>query len=280
MTLALPRKTFLLVISAAALALLLAAGDSAPVFAQDGDNDRRGIWVTGTGTATGAPDLAVLNLGVETLADSAAEARTTAAGGIKAIREALTEREIAPEDLQTRHYRIGPRYDYVEVTECVDEEGDSVEPSESGEPSPGTQCTRSHKQVLRGYQVNNQLDVKVRDLDTVGEVIDGVIEAAGDIVRINGINFSIEDSAALEDEARAAAVADMQAKAVSLAELAGVGLGPLVYLTEFEPSAGQYERARAAYAFAAQESLTSIQPGGLDVVVMVQGVFEIEEAEG
>jgi uncharacterized protein YggE len=72
----------------------------------------------------------------------------------------------------------------------------------------------------------------------------------------------------------------MQAKAVSLAELAGVGLGPLVYLTEFEPSAGQYERARAAYAFAAQESLTSIQPGGLDVVVMVQGVFEIEEAEG
>ena len=281
MTIALPRKTFLLVILAAALALLLAAGDGAPVFAQDGDNDRRGIWVTGTGTATGAPDLAVLNLGVETLADSAAEARTTAAEGIEAIREALTEREIAPEDLQTRHYRIGPRYDYVEVTECVDEEGDSVEPSESDEPSPGTQCTRSRKQVLRGYQVNNQLDVKVRDLDTVGEVIDGVIEAAGDIVRINGINFSIEDSKALRDEARAAAVADLKAKAGHLAELAGVELGRLVYLSESTGLTPFSEFGRGDFAYAAQAMVsTSVEAGELEVVVVVQGVFEIGEAAG
>jgi uncharacterized protein YggE len=220
----------------------------------------------------------MLNLGVEVLADSAADARTQATEGIDAAIEALEENDVAEEDIQTRRYSIGPRYNYVEVTQCVDEEGEAVVVGETGDVPPGTQCTRAHNQVLDGYQVNNHLAVTVRDLDSVGAIIDGVIEAAGDIVRINGINFSIEDSEALEDEARAAAVADLLTKAARLAELAGVELGSLLYLSE---STGPTPFPRFAssfdsFGYAAQSVLlTGIQPGELEAVVTVQGVFAI-----
>ncbi len=276
----LSRKRYFLLAVAAVIALLLAAAYGPPAFAQGADGSPSGIWVTGQGSASGPPDLAIINLGVEVLADSAAEAREEAAEGINAAIAALKESGVADEDIQTQRYRIGPRYNYVEVTECVDSEGNAVVAGSSGETPPGTQCTRAHKQVLDGYQVNNSLTVKVRDLDSVGQIIDSVIEAAGDIVRINGINFSIEDSAALEDEARARAVADLKAKAARLAELAGVELGPLVYLSETGGPApfSRLDSGFAEYALAAAAS-TSIQPGELEAVVTVVGVFEIVEPE-
>jgi uncharacterized protein YggE len=276
MALTLSGKKISLVIIGAILAVLLAATYGPPAFAEGESNSPAGIWVSGQGSASGAPDLAILSLGVEVLAESAADARTEAAEGIDATIEALEENDVAEEDIQTRHYSIGPRYSYVEVTQCVDEEGEAVVAEETGDVPPGTQCTKAHNQVLKGYQVNNQLAVKVRDLDSVGAIIDGVIEAAGDIVRINGIDFSIEDSEALEDEARAAAVADLLAKAARLAELAGVELGPLVYLSESTAPAPFPRFASGADSYAAQSVLsTGIQPGELEAAVNVQGVFAI-----
>ena len=278
MPLTLSGKRVFLVVFGAILAVLLAAGYGSPAFAEGEGNAPAGIWVTGQGSASGSPDLAILNLGVEVLADSAVDARTEAAEGIDAAIEALEDNDVAEEDIQTRHYSIGPRYNYVEVTQCVDEDGEAVVPGETGEVPAGTQCTRAHNQVLEGYQVTNQLAVTVRDLDTVGAIIDAVIDAAGDSVRINGINFSIEDSAALEDEARAAAVANLLAKAARLAELAGVELGSLLYLSE---STGPTPFPRFAsgfdsYGYGAQAALvTGIQPGELQATVAVQGVFAI-----
>ncbi len=281
---ALSRKSRLLLVTGAALALLLAAVFGRPALA-DGDTGgaNTGIWVTGQGSISSPPDLSIVNLGVEVLADTAVEARAEAAEGIDAAIEALKESGVAEADMQTRYYRIGPRYNYIEVTQCVDEAGDAVVAGSGGEVPAGAQCTRSHQQVLVGYQVNNRLTVKVRDLDSTGEIIDRVIEAAGDIVRIDGINFSIEDSQALEDEARAAAVADLRAKAARLAELAGVELGPLVYLSEAggPTPLPRFEAGFDSFAYAASTSvLTAIQPGEMEAVVTVVGVFEIAEPGG
>ena len=132
------------------------------------------------------------------------------------------------------------------------------------------------ERVLTGYQVNNQLTVKVRDLDSVGEIIDGVTESAGNLTRVDGISFSIEDSTELQSEARAAAVEDLQAKARQVAALAGVELGPLVFISESGGAAPvPFARFESEFAFAAAAPPTSIQTGELDVVVTVQGVFEI-----
>jgi uncharacterized protein YggE len=209
------------------------------------------------------------------LADSAADARTKAAEGIANVIAAVKEHSIADDDIQTRYYNISPRYNYVETIQCVNDEGEVVEPGLTGTMPPGTECTRSHKQVLEGYQVSNQLAVKVRDLESVGAIIDGVVEATGDIVRINGINFSIEDSQALEDKAREAAVANLKAKAGRLAALAGLELGQLVYISESAGPAPFQQSGGFAFAALDTAALTSIQPGQLEVVVRVQGGFKI-----
>ena len=99
-------------IAIAAAALLLAAFNGRPAFADGHEGAAAGIWVVGQGSASGAPDLAIVNLRVEVLADSAVEARTEAADGIDATIAALEESGVAEEDIQTRNYSIGPRYNY------------------------------------------------------------------------------------------------------------------------------------------------------------------------
>ena len=134
-------------------------------------------------------------------------------------------------------------------------------------------CFLERQQVVMGYQVTNQLTVKVRDLDAVGGTIDEVTEAGGDLTRLQGINVSIEDTEALPEQARAAAVADLMDKASQFATLPQTQLGKLLFITEtgaFNPVPVFAERA-----FDGSASPTPIMAGKLSVVVTVQAVFAI-----
>ena len=236
-----------------------------------------GIWVTGNGKASGAPDIAVVSMGVESVEETAAAARANAARAMQSVMDALTEAGVAKADVQTRHFNISPRYQSVEIERCDDDNGEGSEGEQAG--TAEKTCYTVWESRLTGYSVSNQATVKVRDLDDVGTVIDQVTEVAGNLVRINGISFSIEDPQPLQDEARADAVADMKRKAEMLAELSGVKLGRLVYLSEgaaYSPPQPLYGRAEAAFAMADSYE-TSISPGELDISATVQGVFLIAE---
>jgi hypothetical protein len=69
----------------------------------------------------------------------------------------------------------------------------------------GSECRVEFERVLVGYQVTNTLNIKVRDLDNMGNIIDGATEAAGNLVRINRVSFAIEDTKSLQIEAIAGA---------------------------------------------------------------------------
>ena len=240
-------------------------------------NGPSGIWVTGNGKASGAPDIAVVSMGVESVEETAAAARANAARAMQSVMNALTRRGIADADIQTRHFNISPRYQSVEIERCDDDNGEGSEGEQAG--TTEKTCYTIWESRLTGYSVSNQAAVKIRNLDDVGTIIDKVTEAAGSLVRINGISFNIEDPQPLRDEARADAVADMKRKATMLAELSGVKLGRLVYLNEgaaYSPPQPLYGRAEAAFAMA-DSFETSISPGELDISVTVQGVFLIAE---
>jgi len=70
----------------------------------------------------------------------------------------------------------------------------------------------------------------VRDLDTLSEVLDGVLEAGANSVW--GVTFDLDDQSAAMSDARVAAVADALARAEALAELHGVSLGGVVSVSE------------------------------------------------
>ena len=226
---------------------------SAPLL-QTGSS-QAGIWVTGQGTITLEPDLALVNIGVETEAETLAEARDLAATAMAAIVDAVKAYGLTDVDIQTRSFNIYPVYEYPEVVELG-------------------RTTR--KQVLTGYRVSNSASIKVRDLDVVGNIIDDVATAGGDATRINGISFTVEDPKPFMSGLREEAVKDAIGKAQQFADLTGVALGRPFYITE---SGGRI----AAQDFATAESFalkaapaTSISGGELEISASVQVAFGIE----
>ncbi|MCH7737204.1 MAG: SIMPL domain-containing protein [Chloroflexi bacterium] len=275
------------------IAELLSAvgGPEAAQLLRSGSGANTGIWVNGTGKATGDPDLGIISLGVEALADTASEARGMAAGAIDATISVLRNNNIEDRDMQTSQFSISPRYNTQEITRCTEASRDLEDLEPTTVPAPGSpqiivpiviqekvgsECRVEFERVLIGYQVTNTLNVKVRDLDNMGNIIDGVTEAAGNLVRINRVSFTIEDTKPLHTEAREEAIADLLAKANAMAVLAGVELGKLVFLTESGGGVPQsFARLEAAPAFGFASQSTSILAGELDVNVSVQGVFAI-----
>ena len=255
-----------------------------------------GILAVGSGRATSAPDLASLRLGVESLANTVGEARTTAAEAMTAVIASVKEDGVEEKDIQTGYFSIQPRYTGREVTRCIDVEtsdGDTEQDDagregtnqegtkEQGDltPAVGQECFQEYQSVITGYQVSNSVTVIIRDLETIDDVIDGAVEAGGDNIRFNGLSFSLEDTSTLKVDARTAAVTDLKGRAEHLATLGGVGLGDLVYIAEvgrIDPPVvrAEFALSKAAADFDGAVS-TPISPGEVSIEVSVQGQYLI-----
>src|SRR3990172_2393132 len=164
----------------------------------------RTITAVGTGSASASPDVATAQIGVETQSASPEDATRENEERMKTVVEALTAAGIDMKDIQTAYYSLWAeqRYD-----------------PEKGQPT-GEYI----------YHVSNSLSVKIRALSKVGAILSEAVEAGAN--NISGVSFSIEDTSALEMEAREKAVADAKARAESLAQLSGVELGEVVLVSE------------------------------------------------
>ena len=243
-----------------------------------------GISTTGRGSASAPPDLADLSLGVEAFAGSVKDARTAAAEAMTAMLAALKANGVAERDIRTDYFDIRPQYTGREITRCPAGDTDSaaaaVPGREGGGPELAEGCYQEWQQVLTGYLVSNTVNVKVRDLESLSPVIDAATAAGGDLTRFNRLSFAIEDTAALREQARAAAVADLQERAGQLAEFGGVALGELISIAEtgFAPPE-RADLSKTALAMEAADASagrsTPIAAGQLSVEVTVQGTFAI-----
>jgi len=206
-----------------------------------------GITVSGEGKVSVVPDLATLSLGVEAQDTTVSAAQAQAAAAMEMIMTALADNGIAEEDIQTQYFSIS------DITRWDDE---------------------TWEEETIGYRVNNTVSVKIRDMESISSVIDDVIEAGGDLTRVNSLSFSVEDPSIYYDEAREEAMADAEAKAEALAELGGVRLGKPTYITEssYQPGTIYYGAARVDEAM---ESETAISPGETEIKLNVQVTYDI-----
>ena len=101
---------------------------------RSGSSANSGIWVNGTGKASGEPDLGIISLGVESLENTAAEARGKAAVAIDRAITVLKSNNIEDRDIQTSHFNISPRYNTQEITRCTEASRDleDLEPATGG----------------------------------------------------------------------------------------------------------------------------------------------------
>ena len=205
-----------------------------------------GITVVGQGTAYGQPDEATVIVGVDTFAPTVAEATAQNQASLDGVMAALEAAGIAPEDIQTTNYSLFAEQIY-------------------GDRGP---------EGIAGYRVSNQVNVKMRDISKVGDVLAAVTEAGANA--IYGINFSVADPAALEAEARASAVEDARKRAESLAELSEVTLGDVIIVSEVVGQPG-FPMPLGGGGFAMEQAAAApgISPGQLSYQVQVQVTYGI-----
>lgn len=235
-------------LSVVLLALLLVAllGACAPAARQPAaapaGEAGRGITVVGRGEALGRPDQAEVQIGVETFAETVAQATGENETTVASLMTALEAEGIDPADIQTSNYGIWAEQRY-------------------GENGP---------EGIVGYRVTNQVSVIIRDVEKVGAVIGAATEAGAN--NVHGVSFSVADPAALEAEARAEAIADAHARAASLADLNDVELGEVVTVSEVIGRPVTVEGFGGARAVQA-EAAPGISPGQLTYNVEVQVTF-------
>jgi uncharacterized protein YggE len=217
------------------------------------DNQSQGIWVSGNGKVTATPDVALLSVGIEVQMETVAEAQAVATDAMNMVVTALEDNGVKEEDIQTQQYSINK----VSNWEKPVYDGGDVE-------------------VIIGYRVTNMVIAKVRDIDTVGAVIDAAAAAGGDYTRINSISFAVDDPQPYYEEARAQAVEYAKAKAEQLAELSGVTLGKATYISESSYYSPNYVRSDMAMEGAVPAAETSISPGELEISASVQIAYAID----
>ncbi|HUH07856.1 MAG TPA: SIMPL domain-containing protein [Egibacteraceae bacterium] len=206
-----------------------------------------GITVTGVGRASGRPDLLVVTLGVSVTSPTVQEALDGANEAADAVLQVLDERGVAEDDIQTRDFSIHPQYEYPE----------------------------NQPERIVGYAVNNLVEVKIRQIEEAGGLLDAAAAAAGDAARVHGVRFEIEDTDALAAQARDQAFADARVRAEQYAEAAGRALGALVSVSEVSaPSPGPVFEDQAA-APAQRDADVAISPGTQEVAVHVTAVWQL-----
>ena len=204
--------------------------------------DPRTITMTGHGETRAAPDMAQVTAGVSTTAATAAQALSANSSRMKGVFAALEKLGVAEKDIQTTNFFVSPQYS----------NGDNNAPRRP-----------------TGYQVNNDLTVRLADVARLGPALDALVAAGAN--QINGVSFSIQNNAPLLEKARIDAVADARARAETYAKAAGVSLGPILSIAE----GGGETAPRPMYRVAAMAAETRIAPGEQSVAADVTLVWEI-----
>ncbi|HHG91130.1 MAG TPA: SIMPL domain-containing protein [Devosia sp.] len=201
------------------------------------------ISLQGIGEVTSVPDMAIVRSGVVTNAQTAREALSANTAAMSRLFALLKDNAIEERDIQTSDFSVQPQYVYPN------------RPDASGNPKPPR---------IVGYQVFNNVTVRVRDLDNLGALIDAAVTVGAN--QINSISFAVSDTAQLQIEARRAAMADAIAKAELYVEAAGLSLGRIVSIREdggsrpvFQPEMARMAMASDAVPVAAGELTFSRQ---------------------
>lgn len=232
-------KTKILIIG-----LLIAAVLSA--CAPTNEKNPRTVNVTGTGLVNITPDIAYITLGVHTEGASAAAAVAENNTKSQKLIDTLKAAGVAEADIHTTNF--------------------SIYPSQQVDPQTG-------KPIGTTYMVDNSVNVTIRNLDKLGEILDASVKAGAN--SINSIQFDKNDKSADLSKARAAAVKSAQTQAEELAKAAGVTLGDVQTISTYESTPVPLA-ADIKSGFAAVSAAVPVSPGTLQLTVTVNMVYFIK----
>lgn len=233
------KKTLVMIaVVLAILAMLTGCGQIQPVLSETRDL----LTVSDTGEVSVAPDVAYVTIGF-TNHDATADAVQKAnAAAMEKIVSAIKTNKIADEDIVTVRYSVNPVYDYSE-----------------------------QKQAVIGYDAWNAVRVKIKDLQSVGKIIDDAANAGAN--QIDGIEFTCEDNKEAYNKALDLAIKNAATKAKSMAESAGIRLSAPVGISESSVSSSPIYYPMNAVV--RDSAMTPIQQGQIAITASVTMQYEI-----
>lgn len=207
-----------------------------PVFAQAAS-----IHVTGTGTVAVEPDMAVITLGVSEEHREAGQAMERVSTKVASVLDALELAGIAARDVQTQSISVNPVWN-----------------------------NSATDRKISGFEASNTVAVRVRVLDSLGYVIDRVLDSGANVM--HGLSFQLTDDTEVMEEARRAAVKDAMAKAQIYADAAGVPLGAV---TAIDETGSSRDIGRMDMAMSSLRKEAPVAQGELVITSTVSMTFDI-----
>lgn len=199
------------------------------------------IKVIGEGKVSIQPDIAEVTIGIVTEETSLEQAQQKNAFAVSEIKDALIALGINEEDIQTIDYSIFPQYDYIDG-----------------------------KQIFRHYRVEHSLRVTVRQIQSVGLIVDTAVKNGAN--QISNIQFSVSDESRYVKQALTLAIHDAGQKAETIANTLNISL----YSTPISVTEHPQEQEGPipfAATLAKSEASTPIQPGTIHMTSTITAIY-------
>lgn len=207
---------------------------------------KNSITISGEGKISATPDIGVIDLGVVSDAKTVATAQKDNVEKMNKITKALKDLGVEEKDLKTTNYSIYPRYQYI-----------------------------SGRSDIIGYEVSQTLEVKIRNLDKVGDVLSKTAELGAN--QVGSLSFTFDDPEKLNVEARNKAIANAKEKAEALSNVLDVKLVRIINFSEssYIPPVPYYSEKALGIGGGGGTPTPDIQTGQNEITANVTITYEI-----
>lgn len=216
------------------------------------DVERNQIIIRAEGRVMAKPDIAKINFGYKT--DTIKEVKDTVSVGVKNMNQivaAIKNAGVEEKDIKTTNYNLQTIYEY---------------PQASG------------KAILSGYQLEQQISVKIRDISKIGDIINAATNAGAN--QSGGINFTIDDPDQLKAEALKNAIDKAELKAKQISKESGIRLGKLINVYEYDYGVPSFNNDSAfngiGGAMMKAEAVPTIEAGDMEVKINVELTYKVK----
>jgi hypothetical protein len=228
---------------------------------EKGIRSQNSIAVAGTGEVYAKPDLSLVELSVITEEKTIASSLGENTEKMNVVISFIKGQGIEEKDLKTTYFNISPRYEYRTLDGGI-----------------YAYYIPNGTRVLVGYEVSQKLQVKIRDLEKIGAIIDGAtLNGANDVSQLQ---FTIENQDELKKQARAEAIEKAKSKAKEMAGQVGVKLGKVISFNESTYTPWLYDSAMKSESYGlggtGEVPQPQIEAGQSKITVNVNIVYEID----
>ncbi|MET0339882.1 MAG: SIMPL domain-containing protein [Polyangiales bacterium] len=231
-----------------------------------------GLTVVGTGEAKAAPDVARSSIGIEVRNESAEAATGEANERMAAVIAAIKGAGVADGDVRTHDFSIQFERDFTPPQPVVQVQ--TAPPGKGARAVPATPTPPTPPEPRGIYRVSNTVEVTVRDIAKVSQVLTAATRAGAN--NVWGVSFELSDRAPLHQKARAQAIANARRDAEELAKLTGVKLGRIVSIDDQAEGGGQPVYARSVALAKSADTAVPIEQGELTVTHQVRIVYALD----